>query len=166
MNAYKVALLEVVKIVAIDYGGNVYDVRGTEPVVLPTYMWDHGYLSIRLSGLGMNLPHVSDVKVHRIVAYIKYGKAALESGIDTRHLNGNRQDNSWDNISIGTRKENMGDVSKEVYQHILEACWSGIVPYYQNMSDADKAIIHKERSERAKRQWAQGNIGRKSYQQV
>lgn len=49
------------------------------------------------------------VKVHRLVAYQKFGNAIFEKGIEVRHLNGNKLDFSFENISIGTAKENSQD---------------------------------------------------------
>ena len=58
------------------------------------------------------------VWVHRFVAYCKYGELLDEDGIEVRHLNGNQQDNTWDNIAIGTRSENMMDRPKSKRQRI------------------------------------------------
>ena len=53
------------------------------------------------------------VKVHRLVAYQKFGNAVFEKGIEVRHLNGNKLDFSFENILIGTAKENSQDKPKE-----------------------------------------------------
>ena len=42
------------------------------------------------------------VHVHRLQAYQKFGQAMFQEGIQVRHLNGNKLDNSWNNIAIGT----------------------------------------------------------------
>jgi hypothetical protein len=61
--------------------------------------------------LGVKLPktrRVISIKVHRIVAFMKYGEEAF--GCETvRHKNGIKTDFSWDNILIGTQSENMMD---------------------------------------------------------
>ena len=54
------------------------------------------------------------VKVHRLQAYQKYGNKLYEDGIVVRHLNGNKLDNSWDNIAIGTYRDNSMDIPKEI----------------------------------------------------
>lgn len=54
------------------------------------------------------------VKVHRLVAYLKFGEAALLPGVHTRHLNGDSKDNRWSNIAIGSQSENMMDKSPVV----------------------------------------------------
>jgi len=51
--------------------------------------------------------------VHQLMAYQKFGTKAFEPSIETRHLNSNCLDNSWNNIGIGTHSDNMLDVPKE-----------------------------------------------------
>jgi len=55
----------------------------------------------------------SHFKIHRLAAYQKYGEAMFEPGIEVRHLNNVKTDNSLNNIAIGTPKQNHGDMSKE-----------------------------------------------------
>ena len=38
----------------------------------------------------------------------------FEEGIEVRHLNGDKTDNRWENIDIGTHSENMMDQPKEI----------------------------------------------------
>lgn len=47
--------------------------------------------------------------VHRIQAFQKYGQKLYEKGIEVRHLNGIKTDNSYENILIGSHHENMMD---------------------------------------------------------
>lgn len=53
------------------------------------------------------------VLVHRIQALQKFGDKIFKDGIVVRHLNGEKTDNSWDNIAIGTHKDNAMDIPKE-----------------------------------------------------
>jgi len=53
------------------------------------------------------------IATHRLQAYQKYGNKLFEDGIVVRHLNGNKSDNCWDNIAIGTSKDNSMDIPKE-----------------------------------------------------
>lgn len=53
------------------------------------------------------------VYYHRLMAYQKYGEL-LFSADCVRHLNGNSIDNSYDNIEIGSRSDNMMDIPKEI----------------------------------------------------
>lgn len=53
------------------------------------------------------------IPVHRLVAFQKFGEAALERGIHTRHLDGNPLNNLEENIALGTPTENIMDRPKE-----------------------------------------------------
>ena len=53
-------------------------------------------------------------KIHRFQAYLKYGDEIYKKGIVVRHLNGDRHDNSFDNIAIGTNQDNKKDIPKEL----------------------------------------------------
>lgn len=53
---------------------------------------------------------------HRLQAYQKFGDKLFKNGIVVRHLNGNKLDNSWGNIAIGTNRDNQMDISKEIRQ--------------------------------------------------
>lgn len=52
--------------------------------------------------------------IHRLQAYQKFGDKIYEKGIVVRHLNGDRYDNSYNNIDIGTNKDNKNDIPKEL----------------------------------------------------
>lgn len=71
---------------------------------------DSGYIttSIRIKGKSKHL------KAHRLQAYQKYGDSLYEDGVVTRHLNSNSEDNSWDNIIIGTQSDNMMDIPEQI----------------------------------------------------
>ena len=51
---------------------------------------------------------------HRLQAYQKYGNDIYKEGIVVRHLNGDRYDNSYNNIAIGTIKDNKHDIPIEL----------------------------------------------------
>lgn len=53
-------------------------------------------------------------RCHRLQAYQKYGEMLYEEGIVTRHLDGDRENNSWENIAIGTQSDNMMDIPEQV----------------------------------------------------
>lgn len=53
------------------------------------------------------------VFLHRLQAYFKFGEKIFEKGIVVRHLNNNKEGNSWDNIRIGSQSDNMMDRTKE-----------------------------------------------------
>lgn len=55
-----------------------------------------------------------NVLVHRLQAYHKYGKSIYTANLDCCHLNGNSQDNSFDNIVLATKSENCMHKPKSV----------------------------------------------------
>ena len=55
-----------------------------------------------------------NVKVHRLIAYSKYGDKIYKDGICVRHLDGNPLNNKWSNIEIGSYQDNSLDMDKEV----------------------------------------------------
>ena len=58
----------------------------------------------------VRLPHKrAQVLVHRLQAYQKFGDAIYGAGVEVRHINSNRHDNSSGNIRIGSHQENMMD---------------------------------------------------------
>lgn len=66
-----------------------------------------GYLHIKVA--------VGHILIHQLVAYQKYGDEYLyDERLVVRHLDGSPLNNSIENISIGTQKENMLDVPKEI----------------------------------------------------
>ena len=69
---------------------------------------DKGY---QRTTLKLNKVHI--LHTHRLQAYQKYGDKLFENGIMVRHLNGNKLDNSWENIAIGTNKDNAMDISQQ-----------------------------------------------------
>jgi hypothetical protein len=65
---------------------------------------------IRFTPKGSKYP----VMIHRLVAYQKYGDDLFAKGIEVRHLNGDKTDNSYTNIGIGTQSDNCLDRPKEM----------------------------------------------------
>ena len=53
------------------------------------------------------------IATHRLQAYQKYGDKLFKDGIVVRHLNSNSLDNSFNNILIGTHKDNYMDIPEE-----------------------------------------------------
>lgn len=56
----------------------------------------------------------SNIPVHKLVAYEKYGKRMFGDGILVRHLDGNSLNNNHDNILIGNVYDNRNDIKREV----------------------------------------------------
>lgn len=57
------------------------------------------------------------VFVHRLTAYQKFGNAIFEKEMQVRHLNGDKLDFSFQNIEIGTSKQNQLDKPIEKRKH-------------------------------------------------
>ncbi len=57
------------------------------------------------------------MRFHRIQAYLKFGNKLFEKGIVVRHLNNDKLDNSYSNISIGTNLDNYHDKPDEQKQN-------------------------------------------------
>jgi len=97
----------------VDKYGNVFGIRGNK---LNLTINTNGYkaFSVRLSSSKR-----FKVTVHRFVAYYKYGDIIFKDGIQVRHLDGNKLNNSWDNIDIGTAQMNSMDRPKR--QRIKQA---------------------------------------------
>lgn len=60
------------------------------------------------------------VAVHRLVAYQKFGDAALVEGVVTRHLDGNSLNNDPNNIQLGTPRENVMDMTPDARQKMTK----------------------------------------------
>lgn len=73
----------------------------------------NGYRAMSLYIAGITPPRGVQVNQHQLVAYAKFGEAMFAEGIEVRHLDGVRLNNAPDNIAIGTRSENMMDMSPE-----------------------------------------------------
>lgn len=67
-----------------------------------------GYMSFNFGMGGKRIP----VKVHRLVAFQKFGDSALLRGVHVRHLDGDSTNNMDDNIAIGTPSDNSMDREK------------------------------------------------------
>ena len=85
----------------IDKEGNVFSKNGK----LSLYNDSRGYLSFSV----FRCKSSDMVPVHRYQAYNKFGNAIFEEGIVVRHFDGNQKNNSWDNLLLGSQKENSMD---------------------------------------------------------
>lgn len=156
MNKYKEEIVRICSYIEIDCFGNVYDMRNGARIEIKVHISDHGYYAIN--------PHIFQgvipIKVHRLVAYKKYGDAALADKIDTRHLNGIRTDNSWDNVVIGSRSDNMLDIPPAKRLEYLAPAHKAMMARYKNMTADMRVLDSKIRSDKAKKQWEEGKFGR------
>lgn len=86
--------------------------------------------------------------VSRLQAYQKYGEDIYKKGIVVRHLNGNKIDNSHNNISIGTQSQNMLDRPvEERKKHAMKA--TKAMMKYKNVDEIIK--YHEENGQSYKK---------------
>lgn len=71
----------------------------------------NGYLVFSIRGKEKSSLKMS---FHRLQSFQKYGMLIYKDGVEVRHKNGDRRDNGWDNILIGTRSENQMDIPESI----------------------------------------------------
>lgn len=81
------------------------EVIGISGKILKTFLNQEGYEIFTAILNGSN----RKVRVHKVQAFQKFGSEVLEKGIVVRHKNNIKTDNSWDNILIGSHKDNVED---------------------------------------------------------
>lgn len=131
--------------------GFVVSPKGRELILRPN---DQGYLVFRCP---LTITPVGYIKVHRLQALQKYGLALFEPGIVVRHLDGQKCNNSWENIAIGTNSDNQLDISEEVRisraskvgkisasktKKIPESSYKEIWDMYQNTGSKKATCFH------------------------
>lgn len=73
-----------------------------------------GYLAFGVQIVLSDKTKRVQILLHRFLAYLKFGSAIFEAGIEVRHLDNDKQNNVWWNIELGTRSENMRDVAPKL----------------------------------------------------
>lgn len=91
----------------IDEKGVVFNKNGK---VVKGYLNKDGY---RVFSIRDYEGKTKTVSFHRLQAFTKYGNKLFKEGIETRHLNSIKLDNTYQNIAIGTHSQNMFDQPKE-----------------------------------------------------
>ena len=87
--------------------GNVINPKGEE---LDPVINNRGYIPLSCRYNGDTIKS----SAHRLQAFQKYGELLFYKGVETRHKNGIKTDNSFDNILIGTHSQNMMDIPESV----------------------------------------------------
>lgn len=125
-----------------DVGGVIYNGK-----LLKGYTDSDGYYSVFIMG--------TSIPIHKFISYIKFGDIAITRGIVTRHLNDNNADNSWDNIGIGTVKDNWYDMPVTKRKQIMAKVNSKLTREWRvNQSLMREAAKSPEiKSAEAKRGW-------------
>ena len=88
--------------------GDVIAPTGTKLVLTRSKKARYRQFTINIDG--MPLP----VRVHQFVGYLKYGARALGSNVVVRHKDDDPDNNSFENIRIGTQRDNMMDQPRSV----------------------------------------------------
>jgi hypothetical protein len=112
---------------------------------LKLYPNNHGYLhfSIRLN-LETHYRLISRaIPVHRLQAYQKFGDDLFAPKIHVRHLNGKCDDNSYNNIEIGSASDNMMDKTKETRLHCA-ICASNRIRRFTDLEIENIKTFHDE----------------------
>jgi len=95
-----------------DEEGNIYNPQG---IKINCYEGGRGgYLGFKVRGeLPDGRSKQMHVRVHRFIAFQKFGERLFTDGLLVRHLDGNPKNNSWKNLELGTLSDNYYDISAE-----------------------------------------------------
>lgn len=94
----------------VDKQGNVYFKGKKRSLILDTKGYNTFTIRCNLGDKDI----FRRVWVHKLQAYQKYGNILFNHNIEVRHKNNDKSDNSFKNILIGSHKENMNDVDKNI----------------------------------------------------
>jgi hypothetical protein len=103
-----IVLKSVEKGYYVDKNGYVFNKNGKK---LSANKCKNGYLSFNIR-LGKGEKPTRSF-IHKLQAFQKFGAEMFLDGIVVRHLNGESTDNSYENIEIGTYKDNSLDIPKD-----------------------------------------------------
>jgi hypothetical protein len=102
-----IAVVEAkIKGMRVDPNGDAIGIRGN---ILSKRTGSSGYYMFSVVKDKVRL----SAEVHKLQAYQKFGDLIFGHGIHIRHLDGNKLNNSWHNIEIGTQSDNMMDKPKK-----------------------------------------------------
>lgn len=90
------------------------------------------------------------VRVHRLQAFQKFGNDMFAPGIECRHLDGNRSNNSSSNIAIGTKSQNAMDKAPAVRmraalnasRHVVKHSHAEVLAYLNSGHTYRQAMAH------------------------
>lgn len=91
--------------------GTVLGLRG-KPIALQLDHCNRRYFRPRYNGGHITVP------VHRLVAFEKFGQDLYTVGLEVRHKDNNSENNSWSNLLLGTKSQNMMDKPPEERKRI------------------------------------------------
>ncbi len=94
----------------VDQFGNVYGPTSTKLKLFEKRHTRMVYLSFTVGDY--------KVKVHRFVAFLKFGRRALRKGVHVRHRDNDNFNNAWDNVLLGTQSQNERDKPIELRRRL------------------------------------------------
>lgn len=86
-----------------------------------------------------------NIPVHQLAAFQKFGERIFGEGVEVRHLDGNKHNNSRTNIEIGTASENNMDKDVSVRLRVAEKAARST----RALSNSELASLRKRRAEGA-----------------
>lgn len=95
---------------SVDPLGNILNKKGK---LLKGVIATNGYRYVSIYIKGLTGPKGIQVSNHQMAVYDKFGEKAFTPNIEVRHLDGDRLNNHPNNIAIGTRHDNIMDMSPE-----------------------------------------------------
>lgn len=102
----------------VNEGGEVVSPRNHKRLKLQEGTNGYLHFSVGTNGDGNR----GVVMVHRLAAYYWFGEMALGEGIEVRHLDGDKRNNSRENIVLGSKSDNSFDIPREErVRHSLHA---------------------------------------------
>ena len=79
-----------------------------------------------------------EIFTHRIQAFKKFGRKMYETGIQVRHLNDIKTDNNWENIELGTAKDNYNDRGKKSIEESQKRATEASIKYSKELIEQAK----------------------------
>jgi len=131
----------------ITENGDILNPKGKTLTPTPT---NRGYVPLSCKHEGETIKG----SAHRLQAFQKYDEALLWKGMEVRHKNGIKTDNSFNNILIGTHSQNMMDVPESI--RISRALQASILRRKHNKMEIIK--FHKNNGNSYKKTKAEFNI--------
>ena len=80
--------------------------------------------------------------IHKLQAYQKYGQKLFQSGMEVRHLDGNKTNNTPKNIAIGSRRDNVLDIPEDKRKQMGQAGAAST----RNFSNKTAYLIFEDRA--------------------
>ena len=90
---------------------------------------------------------VSSPPIHRFQAFQKFKYDIFKEGIVVRHKDGNKLNNHYDNILIGTYSDNMMDIPEDIRKRTSNIASKAAVPFSRRFNNTKTKEIIQDRQE-------------------